>query len=290
MELRKYSQFNNINEMDKDVQKYLEKYDLSERDLTVLWKIASYSCKFPGVSYLKVDTLANLTGYVKRTIQRALKSLTEKGIITRFESFKPVKGGYSAFITVINPFDSHVDKSPREEAVEPTPEYIEEDLTHRDTINLKAKTLNNNTYVEEDEKSDFPIWDGSQTRNQKIINESGQKDMCNVNTLQGNNELGLTHLVASGVPSEFAISALPFFDATVIYKLWSKTLLAVRKHATSLPEEDIIEQAVSSVKALVLNMKTKRVRDHVGYYYSVAVSKLAHCQRKISNFLVDYFK
>ncbi|OSX98783.1 hypothetical protein BTJ45_04799 [Bacillus mycoides] len=69
-----------------------------------------------------------------------------------------------------------------------------------------------------------------------------------------------------------------------------KTLLAVRKHATSLPEEDIIEQAVSSVKALVLNMKTKRVRDHVGYYYSVAVSKLAHCQRKISNFLVDYFK
>ncbi|PDY08464.1 transcriptional regulator [Bacillus cereus] len=278
MELRKYSQFNSINEMDESIQQYLEKYDLSERDLTVLWKIASYSCKFPGVSYLKVNTLANLTGYVKRTIQRALKSLTEKGIITRVELFKPVKGGYSAFITVINPFDSHVDKSPREEAVEPTPEYIEEDLTHRDTINLKAKTLNNNTYVDEDEKL------------KAIVTHSGQKDMCNVNTLQGNNELGLTHLVASGVPSEFAISALPFFDATVIYKLWSKTLLAVRKHATSLPEEDIIEQAVSSVKALVLNMKTKRVRDHVGYYYSVAVSKLAHCQRKISNFLVDYFK
>ncbi|PFJ82871.1 transcriptional regulator [Bacillus cereus] len=268
-ELRKYQSFNNINEMDKDVQKYLEKYDLSERDLTVLWKIASYSCKFPGVSYLKVDTLANLTVYVKRTIQRALKSLAEKGIITRVESFKPVKGGYSAFITVINPFDSHVDKSPREEAVEPTPEYIEEDLTHRDTINLKAKTLINNTYVED-------------------AITAAHKGLYNVNTLSSNNELGVDHLVASGVPSEFAISVIPYFDAPQIYKLWSKVQLATRKHAPDLV--DTVEIAISSIKASVLASKVKRVRDFTGYFYGVLAQKLSTEQRKLKCNLFNFLQ
>ncbi|AXO97424.1 MULTISPECIES: helix-turn-helix domain-containing protein [Bacillus cereus group] len=269
MELRKYSQFNSINEMDDSIQQYLEKYDLSERDLTVLWKIASYSCKFPGVSYLKVDTLANLTGYVKRTIQRALKSLAEKGIITRVESFKPVKGGYSAFITVINPFDSHIDKSPREEAVEPTPEYIEEDLTHRDTINLKAKTLNNNTYVED------------------AITPAPRVSVMS-NTLSSNNELGVDHLVASGVPMEFAITVIPYFDATQVYKLWTKVEMAARKHAPDLV--DTVEIAVSSVRASVLANKVKRVRDFTGYFYGVLAQKLSTAQRSLKCNLFNFLQ
>ncbi|EJQ14076.1 hypothetical protein IE3_02975 [Bacillus cereus BAG3X2-1] len=107
-ELHNYSQFKSVPEMDKSVQLYIEKYNLNERDLTVLWKLASYSVKFVGVSYLKTDTLADLTGYARRTIQRSLKSLAEKGIITRHSQFKPVKGGYSASITVINPYESYL--------------------------------------------------------------------------------------------------------------------------------------------------------------------------------------
>lgn len=56
-------------------------YKLKESEYTVLWKIASYSCKFVGVSYLKVQTLADLVHYSKRTVQRSLKRLTELGII-----------------------------------------------------------------------------------------------------------------------------------------------------------------------------------------------------------------
>ncbi|MED0943702.1 helix-turn-helix domain-containing protein [Bacillus mycoides] len=267
MELRKYSQFKSVHEMDESIQQYLEKYDLSERDLTVLWKIASYSCKFPGVSYLKVDTLANLTGYVKRTIQRALKSLAEKGIITRVESFKPVKGGYSAFITVINPFDSHVDKSPREEAVEPTPEYIEEDLTHRDTINLKAKTLNNNTYVED-------------------TITAAHKGLYNVNTLSNTTEID--QLVANDIPVEFGTMALRYFDVTEVFTLWSRVKLAVKNHAFSV---DPLEYAMESLNVSILARKMNRIRKTFkGHFYNTLVNKLSVAQRQIKCKLYDFLQ
>jgi predicted transcriptional regulator len=249
-ELRKYQSFNSINEMDESVVQWLDAYKLKESEYTVLWKVASYSCKFIGVSYLKVQTLADLTGYSKRTIQRCLKRLSELGIITRIESFKPVRGGHSAFINVINPFNSHTVLSLQEEAEEPTPDCADGLPAHTDTIPSKAKISNNKTYVD---------------------------------------ELGLDNLVAAGIPSEFAISAIPFFDAKQVYKLWSRVKLAVKKHAMDLPEEDIIEQSVSAIKASVLVSKVKRVRDFTGYFYSVAVSKLSVAQRKIANKLYDFF-
>ncbi|MGI8277454.1 helix-turn-helix domain-containing protein [Bacillus mycoides] len=247
-ELHKYSQFKSVPEMDKSVQLYIEKYNLNERDLTVLWKLASYSCKVVGVSYLKTNTLADLTGYVRRTIQRSLKSLADKGIITRHSQYKPVKGGYSASITVINLYESHFAKSPCEEAVEPTPECIEEPPSHTDTITYKTKISKDNTYVD---------------------------------------EVGIDHLVAAGVPTEFAISAISYFDATKVYKLWSRVQLAARKYAPDLV--DTVEVAVSGLRASVLANKVKRVRDFTGYFYGVLAQKLSTAQRslkcKLFNFL-----
>lgn len=67
-ELRKYQSFNSITEMDNSISEYLSVYKLKESEYTVLWKIASYSCKFVGVSYLKVQTLADLVHYSCREL------------------------------------------------------------------------------------------------------------------------------------------------------------------------------------------------------------------------------
>ncbi len=239
-ELRKYQSFNSITEMDNSISEYLSVYKLKESEHTVLWKLACYSCKFIGVSYL--------TGYSKRTIQRALKGLSELGIITRINQFKPVKGGYSASITVINPYESHLAKSPCEEAVEPTPERLEESPSHTDTITYKTKISKDNTYVD---------------------------------------ELGIDHLVAAGVPIEFVNSAISYFDATKVYKLWSRVQLATQKYAPDLV--DIVDVAVSGLRASVLISKVKRVRDFTGYFYGVLAQKLSTAQRslkcKLFNFL-----
>ncbi|MBJ8053373.1 helix-turn-helix domain-containing protein [Bacillus cereus] len=247
-ELRKYQSFNSITKMDNSISEYLSVYKLKESEYTVLWKIASYSCKFVGVSYLKVQTLADLVHYSKRTVQRSLKRLTELGIITRVESFKPVKGGHSAFINVINPFESHTVLSLQEEAIEPTPDCADEVPAHIDTITSKAKISNNKTYVD---------------------------------------ELGLAHLDAIGVPTQFSIAALPYLDVQAVYKLWSKVQMAAKKHAPDLV--DTVEIAVSSVRASVLANKVKRIRDFTGYFYGVLAQKLSTAQRslkcKLFNFL-----
>ncbi|MBJ8203874.1 helix-turn-helix domain-containing protein [Bacillus cereus] len=247
-ELRKYQSFNSITEMDNSISEYLSAYKLKESEYTVLWKLACYSCKFIGVSYLKVDSLADLTGYSKRTIQRALKGLSDLGIITRINQFKPVKGGYSASITVINPYESHLAKSPCEESVEPTPERIEEPPSHTDTITYKTKISKDNTYVD---------------------------------------DLGIDDLIAADVPTEFASLAISYFDATEVYKLWSRVQLAVRKYAPDL--FNTVEVAISGLRASILASKAKRVRDFNGYFYGVLAQKLSTAQRslncKLFNFL-----
>ncbi|UNP78646.1 helix-turn-helix domain-containing protein [Bacillus nitratireducens] len=267
-ELHKYSQFKSVQEMDKSVHQYLEEYDLNERDRTVLWKVSCYSVKFCGVSYLKVQTLAEITGYAKRTVQRALKHLTELGILTRIDQMRTVQRGQGASITVINPFECHSPQASLEEAAEPTEKPVEVSFSSCESVNSKTKTsLKDNTYV-----------------------ESSNKGVCEVNNPYGtsvNNELDTTHLVASGVPMEFAISTLPYFDAPKVYKLWSKVQLATRKHAPDLV--DTVEIAISSIKASVLASKVKRVRDFTGYFYGVLAQKLSTAQRslkcKLFNFL-----
>ncbi|KAA0768571.1 helix-turn-helix domain-containing protein [Bacillus sp. TE8-1] len=247
-ELRKYQSFNSITEMDNSISEYLSAYKLKESEYTVLWKLACYSCKFIGVSYLKVDSLADLTGYSKRTIQRALKGLSDLGIITRINQFKPVKGGYSASITVINPYESHLAKSPRKEAAEPTPEYIEKHPSHTDTITYKTKSSKDNTYVD---------------------------------------DLGIDDLISADVPTEFASLAISYFDATEVYKLWSRVQLAARKYAPDLV--NTVEVAISGLRASILASKAKRVRDFNGYFYGVLAQKLSTAQRslkcKLFNFL-----
>lgn len=250
-ELRKYSQFESVAEMDKSIENYLTEYALNERDRTVLWKVACYSVKFVGVSYLKVQTLADLTGYAKRTIQRSLKSLTELGILTRIDQFKPVKGGYSASITVINPFKSHHVETPCEEATEPVEEWAEEDLTHRETINFKAKTSIKKDYVE---------------------------DMAHE----------LDQLVSNDIPVEFGTLALNYFDTAEVYKLWSKVQLVIKKHAYSVANPT--EFAISSLHSSILAKKMNRIRkDFTGYFYSTLVNKLSVAQRQITGFLKDVF-
>ncbi|WP_369622601.1 helix-turn-helix domain-containing protein [Bacillus cereus] len=248
-ELRKYQSFNSITEMDNSISEYLSAYKLKESEYTVLWKLACYSCKFIGVSYLKVDSLADLTGYSKRTIQRAFKVLSELGIITRINQFKPVKGGYSASITVINPYESHLAKSPCEEAAEPTPEYIEEHPSHTDTITYKTKNSKDNTYVD---------------------------------------DLGIDDLIAADVPPEFASLATSYFDATEVYKLWSRVQLAARKYAPDLV--NTVEVAISGLRASILASKAKRVRDFNGYFYGVLAQKLSTVQRSLKCRLFNFLQ
>ncbi|TCP28781.1 helix-turn-helix protein [Scopulibacillus darangshiensis] len=148
--LREYSQFDTVKEMDEFISKVLAHFDLKKTERELLWIIAGHSCKFIGVSFLKLASMAKAMGVSKKTIQRALKALSELGIIKRIRTLRPVRGGFGASITVICP----VDLSTREEANEPAPEGTQEPKKKKEAFPFKAYSKDIK-YIRQPESIDY---------------------------------------------------------------------------------------------------------------------------------------
>ncbi|KZR56953.1 helix-turn-helix domain-containing protein [Pseudobacillus badius] len=133
-ELRQYETFESVSEMDEYISKVFTHFELKKIERELLWLLAGHSVKFIGVSFLKLDTMAEALKVSKRTIQRALKALGELGIINRVRTIRPKRGGFGSSITQICP----VELSIREEAPEPAPEGIKEPSQGKETFSFKA--------------------------------------------------------------------------------------------------------------------------------------------------------
>ncbi|HDR7598209.1 TPA: helix-turn-helix domain-containing protein [Bacillus mycoides] len=257
-ELRKYISFDSVAEMDKTIDLTLKEYDLKDSERVILLKLSNYSCKFIGVSYLKNNTLADLTGYSKRTVQRALKRFSELGIVTRIEQFKPVKGGYSAFICAINPFERHHELASCKEAAEPTPEQLDEPSHENEAITTKTKS----------------------SKELKIRN-SAPVEL---------DDLDSSYLVNSCVPMKFINAVSPFFGtAKEIYAIWGKVKLAASKYAPDLV--NTTEVAISAFKQSVFALKMNNIRkDFKGYLFGVLSKMMSVEQRKLKNKLFNFLQ
>ncbi|HFK1472422.1 helix-turn-helix domain-containing protein [Bacillus cereus group sp. BfR-BA-01495] len=239
-ELRKYESFQSISEMDNAIDVALKNFSLKDSERVVLIKLTQYSCKFIGVSYLKNDTLAQAVGFSKRTVQRALKHLSELGIITRIEQKRAKTGGYGAFITVINPTACHLVLSPCQEDEKPCKDSTEEQTEEHETIIPKA----------------------------------------NLQELNKRNDLDVSYLDNSHIPTEFINAVKPFIgSAKEVYSLWGKVLLAQRKYAPSLT--DSTEIAIQAFKQSVFAKKIRRIRkDFKGYLFGVLAKMFSVEQRR----------
>jgi DNA-binding Lrp family transcriptional regulator len=133
-ELRKYETFKSVKQMDKFIGEALEVLPLSKIERDVLWLLAGHSCKVFGVSWLKVQTIADTLEVSYKTAQRALKRLKDFGIVKRVRTLRSVSGGFGASITIICP----VDLSYREEAPEPSQSSIGAHKPKSETFLLKA--------------------------------------------------------------------------------------------------------------------------------------------------------
>ncbi|WP_406866888.1 helix-turn-helix domain-containing protein [Priestia megaterium] len=134
MQLREYETFKTVKEMDNFICEALEALELSETERKLLWLIAGHSCKFVGVSWLKVASMAKTLEVSSKTIQRALKNLKELGIIKRVRTIRPVSGGFGASLTIICPMEL----SYREIAQELDSSTVEEQKQKKETFLFKA--------------------------------------------------------------------------------------------------------------------------------------------------------
>ncbi|MEM5662959.1 helix-turn-helix domain-containing protein [Bacillus cereus] len=67
---------------------YKHAHELSESAIKVLKFLARHSCKIPGVSFLKVGTIAEALNISDRTVRRVLKVLEDFEVVTRHKTIR----------------------------------------------------------------------------------------------------------------------------------------------------------------------------------------------------------
>ncbi|WHY73436.1 hypothetical protein [Fictibacillus enclensis] len=152
---------------------YCNASELNKTAATVLKTISRYSCVIPGVSWLKVGTLAGIIDKSEKTVRRALKALEAVGAIKRIPTIRK-RGGRGYDICVILPVD-HAKVSSRS-AAESTCETkaqrgseLEETLIHK-SKRIRISDLNH-TYVRDFVPDRFKALVASFWDNAKVIEE-----------------------------------------------------------------------------------------------------------------------
>jgi biotin operon repressor len=104
-ELKKYESFVSVEEMDKSIYEYIDyiRKDVPQSVIDVLLCLGRASLRCVGLSFMKQSSIANLTGYSRKTINKALKTLEALGVVDSVRT-KTKAGRPSVKIMRILPF------------------------------------------------------------------------------------------------------------------------------------------------------------------------------------------
>ncbi|MFE4525840.1 hypothetical protein ACFRCQ_27860 [Cytobacillus firmus] len=93
-ELRKFESFKSISEMDESIYEYIDylRNEVASSVIDVLLCLGRASLRCIGISFMKQATIANATGYSRKTINKAMKELEEFGVVDSVRT-KTTKGG-----------------------------------------------------------------------------------------------------------------------------------------------------------------------------------------------------
>ncbi|MED3624670.1 helix-turn-helix domain-containing protein [Neobacillus thermocopriae] len=82
-ELQQYEPFSSIEEMDKSIYEYIDhiRKDVPQSVIDVLLCLGKASLRCVGLSFMKQATIAEQTGYSRKTINKALKTLETLGVV-----------------------------------------------------------------------------------------------------------------------------------------------------------------------------------------------------------------
>lgn len=124
---KRFANFNNIDSLNGAIRAHLynKKHLLTPSAVAVFKLLARYGAKYCGCAFLKIDNIAEQTGYSRRTVCRALKLLEELQMVLRRHMMRPVSGGNGANVYVIQKYRKDADVTPAE-SLRPEPEQPSE--------------------------------------------------------------------------------------------------------------------------------------------------------------------
>jgi len=236
--LSEYQVFENSQELNVHMKQHINRYryDLNKTQVAVLNFIARYSVKYAGASHLKTETIEQGTGKSKRTIQRVLSVLKSLRILEVIPTTRSKSGGKGANIYRILPFDTS-EMSPREESAEPTESETEAANTPKETgesINLNNNSLNK--------------------RSNSAVTNAHNKPLYRQ----------FKDFVALFMPD----------DKRLLYRLYGAYKAQVKPLEGVYDSEVLTDLALGSLKALFSAMKSKKLRNPVGYFSGTVKRKL----------------
>ena len=104
-ELKKHETFSSVEEMDKSIYSYIDhiRGEVPTSVIDVLLCIGKASLRCVGLSFMKQETIAKDTGYSRKTINKALKTLETLGVVDSVRT-KTKAGRPSVKVVRILPF------------------------------------------------------------------------------------------------------------------------------------------------------------------------------------------
>lgn len=146
--LKEYQTFNSVEEMDLEVDKHIQEhyYKLTKSERAIIYKIASHALDYPGVSHLKISTIANGLSISTKTVQRAINKFESLHIIKR-QATKKMNGIKGANIYIFLKYNVPSKMSQQDEAEIPCESKDKITKSEKEPLlsfNLLKQALNNN--------------------------------------------------------------------------------------------------------------------------------------------------
>lgn len=273
---RELQSFDCVQAMNHAIRRFLYtcSHELSESAVEVLKTLSRYACDIVGVAFMKVETLAKLVGKSVRTVQRALKTLEQYGIIKRIPTIRTNgkhKGGNGHNVYVIQSVKDvkeltadTVDTPPVTPEMSPRQEAPDADTSSAQTAQKPAETMPCETAhsrLKDKYKNDIT--------SEPTLDESFTPDI---------------------VPEEFVKTVAPFFrSADTIFELYRRVLIAYRRSKLDKPIEDVLGTVIKAFKQAVFAQKRGRIRATFhGYFYRILEAMLAVERRREVCKLYDF--
>ncbi|WP_052158787.1 helix-turn-helix domain-containing protein [Halobacillus sp. BBL2006] len=248
--IKSNQKFSHKAELDRHVRSFLykRKAALSEGTLKVLKVIWRHAVKYPGVAFLKKQTLANKTDLSTRTVTRAVNKLVNEGLIEKVTTKKP-NGRQGVNLIIFLP---QADL------------FLPEDVTPHVTPDVTPQTSNKSS-------SDKlkPLKSTTETKKKQR-----KASFSNFDSIDHT-------FLPSFIPVSFIEVTKPFLNPGEVLNAWRTVESAYRQAALKWPVEDYLSVITETFKRSVFAYKSGMVRKELlAYYYGGLVQSFKEVVRK----------
>lgn len=257
-EMKEHESFSNIGEMNKSIYDYIEhiRKDVPQSVIDVLLCLGRSSLRLVGLSFKKQATIANETGYSRKTINKALKILEALGVIDSVRT-QTKAGRPSVKIIRILPFCL---------------ERLQQGVTSD-----QADHFNNDAYLKPIDNFEPIVQEASKN----YLKEDKKDAIQDHIDLMSVEELGEEFIPSNIVPQAFKVAVKPFFHAYKVFRLWGIVRNVMNKNRLYTVNNDVMEAILEAFRTTVFMYKAKRLNGSFeNYFFGVLRSMLGVIKRR----------